>query len=78
MWVFAGGAAPSCSVAATVGFKIDRDDFSPWWSKIRPTEFVPCLDWGHIVQSVKTIVTFAASTSSILAVSWVGLALLGF
>ena len=30
------------------------------------------------VRSVKTIVTFAAITSSILVVSWVGLALLGF
>jgi hypothetical protein len=30
------------------------------------------------MRSVKTIVTFAAIASSIFAVSWVGLALLGF
>jgi hypothetical protein len=33
---------------------------------------------GHIMRSVKTIVAFAAIASSIFAVSWVGLALLGF
>jgi hypothetical protein len=30
------------------------------------------------MRSVKTIVTFTAIASSILAVSWIGLALLGF
>jgi hypothetical protein len=40
---------------------------------------VHCLQsGGHIMRSIKTIVTFTAIASSILAFSWVGLALLGF
>jgi hypothetical protein len=46
--------------------------------KIRSTEFKHCLQRGHIMRSVKTLIAFTAIASSILVVSWVGLALLGF
>jgi hypothetical protein len=44
---------------------------------VRQNSCIACIG-VLFVRSVKAIVTFAAITSSILVVSWVGLALLGF
>ena len=81
MWVFAGGHVRCCSNAATVGFKINQEELSPSLCKRRPAECDRCLQRGSVMPSIKTIVTLvsvAAIASSILAFSWVGLALLGF
>jgi hypothetical protein len=53
----------------------------PSLSKRRPAECDRCQQRGSVMPSVKAIVTLAsvvAIASSIIAFSWVGLALLGF
>jgi hypothetical protein len=80
MWVFAGGAGPSCVGAVTVGLNLKLRTILALIGQ-NPFDRICALltvGRGQTMRSVKTIVTFAAIASSIFAVSWVGLALLGF
>jgi hypothetical protein len=81
MRVFAGKHIPRCGNAATAGWLIYRDEFSPLLSKSRWTEFDCCLQRVLVMRSAKTLTTLASGAAiicSIFAFSWVGLALLGF
>jgi hypothetical protein len=78
IWIFAGGddlsvAAPPQSDSIAIGMNSRLDCAE----SVRQILRIAC-NKGHIMRSVKTIVTFAALASSVLVVSWVGLALLGF
>jgi hypothetical protein len=73
-------AMPHCSKAVTLGFNIDADPFLPCLGKSRSPE-LHRLKWSSVMSSVKAIATLASVAviaSSAFALSWVGLALLGF
>jgi hypothetical protein len=79
MW-FCGRRRRHCSKAVTLGFNIDADPFLPCLGKSRSPE-LHRLKWSSVMSSVKAIATLASVAviaSSAFALSWVGLALLGF
>lgn len=78
---FCGRASPPCSSAATLGFK-DQARQSPALIERNSCDRICILHTtGFNMRSLRTIITLAsiaAIASSIFAVSWIGLALLGF
>jgi hypothetical protein len=81
MRVFAGKRVPRCGNAATAGWFNHRSQFSPLLGTDRWPEFDGVLQGILVMRSARTIATWtsvAALVCSILAFSWVGLALLGF
>jgi hypothetical protein len=80
MRVFAGKHV-RCGNAATAGWLIYRSQFSPSLGTDRWPEFDGFPQGILVMRSARTIATFAsvaALVCSLLAFSWVGLALLGF
>jgi hypothetical protein len=77
MRVFAG-KHPRCGNAATAGLFVCRGEFPPSLGTDRWTEFDCFLQGVLAMRSAKTIATWAAVAGSMIAFSWVGLALLGF
>jgi hypothetical protein len=78
MRVFAGKPVPRCGNAATDGLFVYPGEFPPLLSTDRWTEFDRFLQGVLVMRSAKTIATWAAVACSMIAFSWVGLALLGF
>jgi hypothetical protein len=81
MWIFAGGLVEAVATLQQSDAISIRDEFPPSLGKGRSTGFNHRLKGGSVMRPVKTIaiLAFAAAiASSIFAVSWVGLALLGF
>jgi hypothetical protein len=78
---FLRALVPTCSNAATFQFNIDRDGFLRCLNKVDREKYKGCLQRSSVMPSVQTLVTlvsFAAIASCVFVVSWVGLALLGF
>jgi hypothetical protein len=81
MRVFAGKRVPPCGNAATVDQIIYRGGLSPLLSTKLSNKIQCFIRKGSVMRSARTIATLAsvaAIACSILAFSWVGLALLGY
>jgi hypothetical protein len=78
MRVFAGKHVHCCGNAATPGCFIHGGEFSPLLGTDGWTEFDGFRKRVLAMRSAKTIATWAAVACSMIAFSWVGLALLGF
>jgi hypothetical protein len=81
MRIFPGRLGARCSDAATVPRIIFRSEMLPCLRTSRWTEFEHCGHKGSVMRSAKAIATLVSVTAivgSLFAVSWIGLALLGF